>query len=125
MNLGYFQIIHHAGAGNQFPASNGTIAAISTQHMHANTDLPNRQEPFFQGVEGVFFVGVDGLTTSDSCFAMLCRSRSGQRQIDEIVVMVDLDMQHRLQFHLLRPGVIGPHLLAYLHGPDGLFAMCG
>ncbi len=64
--------------------------------MHAQLDLPHRQEALLLGQEGMLLVGVDDLTGLHGRFAMLSGNEHGQGQIDQVVVVVDPHVQHRL-----------------------------
>src|SRR5579884_910419 len=91
--------------------------------MHAQFDLSHRQKAFLSGQEGVLLIGMDDFTRHPDRFALLERSR-GQRQVDQIVIMVDPDVLHRLQLYLSGVGVVGPHLLAHMQLANWLFTLC-
>jgi hypothetical protein len=49
---------------------------------------------------------MDDFTRHPDRFALLERSR-GQRQVDQISIVIDPGVLHRLQFHLFGVGVVG------------------
>ena len=93
--------------------------------MHAQLDLTDWQEAFFEGQERVLLVGVDRLTHLGSCFAMLSWVRRSQRQIHQVGIMVDPDVQDGFLFHLMRLGIVGPYLVPYMQLANRLFTLLG
>src|SRR5579884_3516634 len=69
----------------------------------------------------MLLVSMDNFALSAHTSAMLCLN-SGQRQVNQIAVFVDPDMQDGLQFHFMRFGVVSQHLLASVQLTDGLLA---
>src|SRR6266699_231983 len=57
--------------------------------------------------------------------ALVCSYRRGDRQIDQVVILVRPHVQDGFQFHLLRLGVIGQHLVSYMQRANRLFTLLG
>ncbi len=120
------QIVHRLRARHNLPASDHADLAVGSSHMHAYGDLAHRQEALLDGQEGVLLVGMHDLAGGGRGRAVLTLDgRGGDRQVDQVVVAVDPDVQHWLLFHRVRLGVVGQHLGAYVQRADGLLAMIG
>jgi hypothetical protein len=59
MILGDFQIVHHLRARHKLVAGDHAVAAIRTQHMHPQLELPDRYKALLFREEGMPFVGVN------------------------------------------------------------------
>ena len=98
---------------------------ISTQHMHAQHNLLDWQEALFHCKERVLLVGVDQFAGSWSSFAVPMGGGRGEREIDQVVIVVDPDVLDRFQLHLLGVGIVGPHLLSLMQRSNRHLPMSG
>src|SRR5579885_817027 len=124
MILFYLQIIHHAGPRHDLPSRDHPIRAIGPQHMHAQRDLPDRQKAFLLGQEGVLLVSMDHFIALEQ-FVMLCWNVGGQREIDQVMVGMNPDMQDRFLLHFVRLGIVGQHVFTHLQLPNRFFPLLG
>ena len=122
MILVYLQIVHHH-ARYHLPLCNDPNFAISSQKVQPEREVSDREKFLLGGQEGVFLVGMHDLTLrfGSAVMVRLCWRRDGQ--IHQIIVGLRPHMQDRLQFHLMRLGVVGPHLVPHVKRANGLFSM--
>ena len=92
--------------------------------MHAQLDLTHCQEALFSRQEGMLLIGVDHFARVGELATVWQVRAAAEREIDQVIILVDPHMQYGFQFHLVRRGVVGPHLFAHLHGADGLLPAC-
>ena len=81
---------------------------ISTQHMHAQHNLLDWQEALFHCKERVLLVGVDQFAGSWSSFAVPMGGGRGEREVDQVVIVVDPDVLDRLQIQIVNVGFPPP-----------------
>jgi len=112
--LSYLQIVHHLRAWHNLVAGDHAIPPIRAQHMHSQFELTHWHKALLFGKEGVFLVGVDDFVGSGCYRAMGRVQLRRQREIDEIVIGVNPDVQDGFVFHLARLGIVGQHLFATL-----------
>src|SRR6266566_3953121 len=112
-------IMHHPPPGDH------TYAPIGSQNVHPQLDLAYRQEAMFHGEEWVFLISMHHLARLCRSFAMLTLCRRRNRQVHQVVVMVDPYVQDGLRLHLARLGIIGQDPLTYMYLANRLLPMLG
>jgi len=125
MVLGYLQIIHHHRPRYHLPPCDNSNPVIRPQETHAQLDLPDWQEPLLQRQERMLLVGMHHLTRLRCRLAMLSLHCRGNRQVNQVVIVVDPHMHDGLQLYLVRLGVVGQHSLTDLQRADGLLVVIG
>ena len=93
--------------------------------MHPYLDLPYWQETIFSCEERMLLIGMDDLVCARCWTSMSSWYDRGERQIDQVVVGVNPDMQDRLELHFVCLGIVSPGLVPCLHLADRLLPVVG
>ncbi len=92
MILGYLQIVHRPGATHNLPARNHAVLV----HQHAAHAFPVSGEPLAESLflreERMLLVGMNDLTGLADGHTVRDVIVGRERQIDEIVILVDPDV---------------------------------